>query len=300
MKKFVSLVMAGAMIASMAVAANAVYEAEADAGKVAFEVPKARVAVEYDGVIDVDAGEYYPIEVKDSWLSYAASDDAGITKGKALDAELYMSWDDDGINLATIVPISESDYVQTQTADQSLIWQEAAIQVNYAAADATGTDRLEYGIGRASSDGSFLSNVWQQKNGTYELQLKATTHFVDYVDGALVYETSVPLGCTSSAAHAAEGDTRSVCASFARPVQNPDYIHVPSSHTAAPATLVRQLTVSQRLSLVAAPEIVEPEEPAETTGGEQAAQTADFGIIVSAVLFAASAAGVVVATRKKH
>ena len=66
MKKFVSLVMAGAMIASMAVAANAVYEAEADAGKVAFDVPKARVAVEYDGVIDVDAGEYYEIELKDS------------------------------------------------------------------------------------------------------------------------------------------------------------------------------------------------------------------------------------------
>lgn len=294
MKKFVSLVMAGAMIASMAVAANAVYEAEADAGKVAFDVPKARVAVEYDGVIDVDAGEYYPIEVKDSWLSYAASDDAGITKGKALDAELYMSWDDDGINLATIVPISESDYVQTQTADQSLIWQEAAIQVNFSTADATGTDRLEYGIGRASSDGSFLSNVWQQKNGTYEIK-EGDNAFVDYIDGALVYETSVGWDYFLSGA-ADEGDEIGVCLVWSI---GQNYIHVQLAHgcTGDPGKAADGFA---KATLVAAPEIVEPEEPAETTGGEQAAQTADFGIIVSAVLFAASAAGVVVATRKKH
>lgn len=295
MKKFVSLVMAGAMIASMAVAANAVYEAEADAGKVAFEVPKARVAVEYDGVIDVDGGEYYPIEVKDSWISYAANVDAGITTGKALEKELYMSWDDDGINLATVVYMDEADYVQTQDAGN--MWYEDCIQVNFAAADAVGQDRLEYGIAKSTADDSFLSNVWAQKNGTYT-PTEGENAYVGYADGKLTYETSVPWDIFLDGA-AAEGDQIGVCLVWSIGT-NPDYIHVQLAHgcTGDPGKAADGFA---KATLVAAPEIVE-EAPADEAveGGEQAAQTADFGIIVSAVLFAASAAGVVVATRKKH
>lgn len=295
MKKFVSLVMASAMIASMAVAANAVYEAEADAGKVAFDVPKARVAVEYDGVIDVDAGEYYEIELKDSWFSYAANTDAGLADAKALDAQLFMSWDDDGINLAAKVNVPESDYVQTET-DAASMWYQDCIQVNFSTEDATGTDRLEYGIARNTDTGDFLGNVWQQKNGTYT-PAEGDNAFVDYVDGAIVYETSVPWDVILGS-DAAEGDTIGVCLVYSTG-SNPDYIHTQLAHgcTGDPGKAADGFA---KATLVAAPEIVEPEEPAETTGGEQAAQTADFGIIVSAVLFAASAAGVVVATRKKH
>ena len=291
MKKFVSLVMAGAMIASMAVAANAVYEAEADAGKVAFDVPKARVDVKFDGVIT--EGEYYPIELKDSWISYAANVDAGIETGKALEKELYMSWDDDGINLATVVYLDEADYVQTQ--DAANMWNEACIQVNFAAADAVGQDRLEYGIAKSTADDSFLGNVWAQKNDTYT-PAEGDNAYVGYSDGKLVYETSVDWDYFLDAA-AAEGDEIGFCVVWSIGTA-PDYIHVQLAHgcTGDPGKAADGFA---KLSLVAAPEIVEPEEPA-TEGGEQAAQTADFGIIVSAVLFAASAAGVVVATRKKH
>lgn len=73
---------------------------------------------------------------------------------------------------------------------------------------------------------------------------------------------------------------------------NPDYIHTQLAHgcTGDPGKAADGFA---KATLVAAPEIVEPEEPAETTAASRAAQTADFGIIVSAVLFAASAAGVV-------
>jgi hypothetical protein len=293
MKKLASLVLAGALAATMAISTSAAYEAEADLNKVAFNVQKANVAQKLDGKIS--DGEYYKIDLKSSWISYAANKDADLTSAKSTNKELYMSWDTNGINIATNVTLAKDKYTQTQTAAN--IWKEACIQVNLAGVADTGTKRLEYGIGKTTSDYKFISNVWNQGVGTYAAT-EGKNAFVDYVDGKLIYETTVPWSNFLADTAVKESSQFKFCLVWAIG-KGEDYIHIQlaSGCTGTPGKKVDNFA---KLTLAAAPAVTKPAATTTTTTTTTSVKTADMSIIVSASMLALSIAGVVIFSRKKH
>ena len=95
MKKLTAILLCCVLTAFLAVAASAYFEAEEAFGEVAFEIGKQTVAWNPDGTIT--DGEYFKVDIKPEWLSYAINDndtDAGLAYAKATMPELYMSWDE--------------------------------------------------------------------------------------------------------------------------------------------------------------------------------------------------------------
>ena len=102
MKKIATLVLVLAMVLTLAVSASAYFEAEEAFGEVKFEIGKQTTAWNPDGTIT--DGEYYKVDIKPEWLSYAINDndtDAGLEYAKATTPELYMSWDETYVYAAT-------------------------------------------------------------------------------------------------------------------------------------------------------------------------------------------------------
>lgn len=288
MKKLAALIMAGALVTSMALSASAAYEAETDVQKVAFEIKKANTAQKFDGVIS--DGEYYKIDLKSSWISYAANLDADITTAKNTAKELYMSWTDTGVNIAAVVTLDKASYIQTEDAGN--IWKDACIQVNAAATTDTGTSRLEYGIGKTTSDNKFIGNVWNQFKGTYT-PTEGTNAYVTYTDGKLIYETTIPWANFLDDTAMKVGSQFGFCLVWSIG-SGSNYIHIQlaSGCTGTPGKAAQNFA---KLTLAAAPEIVK--EVATTT---TSASTSDTGIVVSAALLALSIGGIAVVSRKKH
>lgn len=288
MKKFGALIMAGILSATMVISASAAYEAEADLGKVAFNVQKATAEQKFDGKIS--DGEYYKIDVKSSWVSYATAKDDALAVAKATPKELYMSWNEKGVNVAAIVTIAKDAYSQTQ-ATASNMWKEAAIQVNIAGVADTGTKRLEYGIAKNSADGKFMGNVWAQHTGTYAVE-EGKNAYVNYTDGKLVYETHIPWTNFLASADVKEGSQFGFCIVWAIG-KGEDHIHIQlaSGCTGTPGKKAENFA---KLTLAAA-----PEKP-KTTTPTTSAKTSDAGIIISATLLAVSMAGIAIVSRKKH
>ena len=284
MKKLGALLLTGIMAASLAISANAAFVAEADLGKVAFDVQKARIDQKFDGKIE--DGEYYEIAIKDSWLSYAAATDADIDAAKKVDKKLYMSWDDGGVRIAATIVQDKASYMQTQDAGN--IWKEACIQVNLAATTDTGTNRLEYGIGRMSTDGSFIGNVWAQFKGTYTPE-EGKNAKVTYENNTVTYETYVPWSNFLDNASVKEGSQFGFCLVYSIGTNgNHNHIQIASGCTGDPGKKADNFA---KLTLAAAPEL--PPEPAEST------ETADTAVVASIALMAAAAAGVVIVSRKR-
>ena len=108
MKKFALLILAAAMIFSLALSASAYFEAEEAFGEVKFSIGKQTAAWNADGTIS--DGEYYKVPIKAEWLSYAINDtdtDAGLAYAKATTPELYMSWDETYVYTATRYEVTE-------------------------------------------------------------------------------------------------------------------------------------------------------------------------------------------------
>ena len=282
MKKALSIIMAGVLAASLTIGASAVYEAEKDLQKVAFEIKKARVEQKFDGKIT--DGEYYKVDLKDSWFSYAANKDTDIETAKNLKPELYMSWDENGVNVYTSYSISKDKYIQTQTAGN--IWSESCIQVSAAAATDTGTTRLEYGIAKSSKDNAFIGNVWAQLIGTYT-PTEGKNAFVDYIDGKLVYETKIPWENILKDTNVSEGSQFGFNMVWSSGT-SASFIHtqLASGCTGDPGKKADNFA---KVTLAAAPKVVE--KPA-------AAETADVVSLTVAALAVSAAAAIIVAKRK--
>ena len=87
MKKLTAILLCCVLMACLAVAASAYFEAEEAFGEVKFSIGKQTAEWKADGVIS--DGEYYKVPIKASWLSYAINDndtDAGLAYAKATTA----------------------------------------------------------------------------------------------------------------------------------------------------------------------------------------------------------------------
>ena len=192
MKKIALLVLAAAMILTLAVGASAYFEAEEAFGEVKFEIGKQTAAWNPDGTIT--DGEYYKVDIKPEWLSYAINDndtDAGLEYAKATMPELYMSWDETYVYTATRYTVTKG-HENLWDGDPASMWYSGAVQFNYANFDEVASEyRLEYGVGLSSDTGDTLYTVWADGCGSgYEPTADDAKVWLD--GNTLTYETRVP------------------------------------------------------------------------------------------------------------
>ncbi|MBR5365279.1 MAG: discoidin domain-containing protein [Clostridia bacterium] len=192
MKRIALFLLAAAMILTLAVSASAFFEQEEAFCEVKFEIGKQTTAWNPDGTIT--DGEYFKVNIKPEWLSYAINDndtDAGLAYAKATTPELYMSWDENYVYTATRYTVSEG-HECLWDSDPASMWYSGAVQFNYANFDEVASDyRLEYGVGLSSETGDTLYTVWAQGGGDdYEPGPDDAKVWLD--GNTLTYETRVP------------------------------------------------------------------------------------------------------------
>jgi hypothetical protein len=191
MKKLTALLVAGLMVSSLAVTANAYWEPEEAFQEVKFTIGKQTVAWNPDGTIT--DGEYYKVEIDPTWISYAINDndtDAGLEYAKSITPELYMSWDESNIYCATRYEVPKG-HENLWDGDPGSMWYSGAVQFNYANFDEVASEyRLEYGVGLSSDTGDTLYTVWADGAGTGFTPSEENAKV--WLDGnTLTYETKV-------------------------------------------------------------------------------------------------------------
>ena len=191
MKKLTALLVAGLMVSSLAVTANAYWEPEEAFQEVKSTIGKQTVAWNPDGTIT--DGEYYKVEIDPTWISYAINDndtDAGLEYAKSITPELYMSWDESNIYCATRYEVPKG-HENLWDGDPASMWYSGAVQFNYANFDEVASEyRLEYGVGLSSDTGDTLYTVWADGAGTGFTPSEENAKV--WLDGnTLTYETKV-------------------------------------------------------------------------------------------------------------
>jgi len=169
------------------------YIDEEDAGEVAFTVEQATAEWAADGTYT--AGEYFDIDVENTWMS-AFSHDPFLTENvKNLPFDLAMSWDEDYL-YSYVKFTAPGGYVQTPAGDAGNMWGYTCLQVSAADVDCTGEDRLEYGLA-TDTDGDMISAVWGDYIGGFDPE----GDYGVFVNGnTVVYEVRTPFTAFSDAA----------------------------------------------------------------------------------------------------
>ena len=192
MKKITAVVVACMMLLSLAVCASAYWEPEEAFLEVKFNIGKQTVAWAADGTIT--DGEYYPVAIDPTWLSYAINDndtDNGLAYAKSITPELYMSWDENYVYTATRYEVPNG-HENLWDGDPASMWYSGAVQFNYANFDEVASEyRLEYGVGLSSDTGNILYTVWA--DGCGEGYQPTEDDAKVWLDGnTLTYETRCP------------------------------------------------------------------------------------------------------------
>lgn len=207
MKKLTAIILCALLLVAMAIPAFAATEAKADGyvDNPAFEVKKATTAWKADGVMS--DGEYYKIDVQKTWISGAWADESMEDACLNLDFTLAMSWDESYI-YTFITFVDPDGHSNTCDADPGSMWQQGAVQLNFADVDCSGDQRLEYGIGKSSDTGDLISTVWADYLSS---GYAVTGDFGVTVDGSTVtYEARTPYSAFTETA-AATGVQYGVC-----------------------------------------------------------------------------------------
>ena len=89
MKKVFSLILASLLVAGMAVATSAAFQAEEDLQNVSFDIHRINATWSPDG--EWSDGEYAEVDVQNTWISAATADEANLDAAKNLDFKLGMS-----------------------------------------------------------------------------------------------------------------------------------------------------------------------------------------------------------------
>ncbi len=298
MKKVLSLVLAGLLVAGMAVATSAGNTEEADVGNIAFDIHQINATWAADG--EWSEGEYAEVETKSSWISSATADDANQDIAQNLEFKLGMSYDESYV-YTYVSFVDPNGHDNAWDDDPSSMWYSGAIQMNFSDVGEEGDQRLEYGVG-LTNNGNQINNTWADYLGTgYTAEASDWNCFVDGDD--VVYEIRTPFSAFSDSVKGTNGAQITFCLviSFGN---EQDYMHtqIASGCTGwagkqaanfAVVTLGDQIVVE-----TAAPETeaeVVDAAAAETT--TEAPKTFDAGII-AAVAAIVSAAGYAVS--KKH
>jgi len=294
MKKTLSLILAGLIAGSMALTAAAGNVFEEDQGKVAFGVKKATATWNPDGIYD--AGEYYDIDVKDTWISTACGgDETQNAKTKALDVDVAMSYDDEYFYL--YMSYNDPDGFKFTTVDNPNWWDGDIMQFGGSDVDQTGdANRLEIGIGQYSDSGEkstmnwadWLGSGYMVNGGNWNDDFEVT------VDGNQVtYELRVPFSAFATVAPTV-GAQYKICFCFGWSMENGGYN---MWQLASGITGGKSIDNHATVTLEEAP-VVETvaEEVVEDTAAA-APQTFDAGVI-AAVAAIVSAAGYAVSKKR--
>lgn len=299
MKKVFSLILASLLVAGMAVASSAGYQAEEDLQNIKFDIHKINGTWTPDG--EWSDGEYAEVAHETTWMSAAVADDANLDAAKNLDYKLGMSYDDQYV-YGYVQFVDPNGYSCTWDADPSSLWYSGALQINYSDADESGDQRLEYGIGMSSDTGAKLNNTWADYLGSGYVAEDADW-YCDVDGDTVTYEFRTPFSAFSDSVKGAEGEQIKFCLVISWG-NDQDYIHsqLASGCTGDPGKAADNFAVITLGDQI----VVETEAPeteadvvdaaaAETT--TEAPKTFDAGII-AAVAAIVSAAGYAIS--KKH
>lgn len=288
------------------------FEEDANIENVKFTVGKAESAPVLG---EFDTSKYTKLEPSAGDMSYAWDDavDNGLDLAKGLDFEAYVSYDANNI-YALIITDTKLYDCDCDDGDGN-VWQSSCIQVSAAAADASGTERLEYGIFRNSVNGELGGVVWADSGNTdakgdYEPEA-GKNYTVALKDGKLYYECITPVNTFLGKDTVAEGDVVAFSLVMAQRTED-TYIHtqIASGCTGNGKTAENfmRLTLGAPIAPPVVDEpVIEDDAPAADDGGNDvvvtpppstAPQTGDAGIITFAIVMIVAALGVVIIRRK--
>ena len=296
MKKVFSLVLAGLLVAGMAVSTSAAFQAEEDLQNISFDIHRINATWTPDG--EWSDGEYAPVDVQNTWISAATNDEANLDAAKNLDFKLGMSYDDQYV-YGYVQFVDANGHDNAWDDEPGSMWYSGALQINFSDADEAGDQRLEYGIG-LTNNGKKITNTWgDYLGGGYEAA--EADWYCDVDDDTVTYEFRTPFSAFSDSVKGKEGDKLGFCLVISWGNEQ-DYIHtqLASGCTGDPgkaADNYAKVTLGDQIVVETEPETVET--VADTAAAEttEAPKTFDAGII-AAVVAIVSAAGYAIS--KKH
>ena len=296
MKKVFSLVLAGLLVAGMAVSTSAAFQAEEDLQNISFDIHRINATWTPDG--EWSDGEYAEVAHETSWISAATGDEANLDAAKNLDFKLGMSYDDQYV-YGYVQFVDANSHDNAWDDDPGSMWYSGALQINFSDADEAGDQRLEYGIG-LTNNGKKITNTWgDYLGGGFEA---ADADWTCDVEGDTVtYEFRTPFSAFSDSVKGKEGDQIGFCLVISWGNEQ-DYIHtqLASGCTGDPgkaADNYAKVTLGDQIVVETEPETVETVADAAAETTTEAPKTFDAGII-AAVAAIVSAAGYAIS--KKH
>ena len=296
MKKVFSLVLAGLLVAGMAVSTSAAFQAEEDLQNISFDIHRINATWTPDG--EWSDGEYAPVDVQNTWISAATNDEANLDAAKNLDFKLGMSYDDTYV-YGYVQFVDANGHDNAWDDDAGSMWYSGALQINFSDADEAADQRLEYGIG-LTNNGKKITNTWGDYiGGGFESADADWTCDVD--DDTVTYEFRTPFSAFSDSVKGKEGDKLGFCLVISWGNEQ-DYIHtqLASGCTGDPgkaADNYAKVTLGDQIVVETEPETVETVADAAAETTTEAPKTFDAGII-AAVAAIVSAAGYAIS--KKH
>ena len=286
MKKIIALVLSSLLLTVSVSAGN--FAEEQDVNKVRFDVQKATAEWKGDGVWT--EGEYYEIDVKDSWMSAACGKAEDLDATQWLDFKLGMSWDENYI-YGYLSFYDENGHEQLNGDAPGNMWISGCLHIAGAELDAVDTNSLKYGIAVTSDTNKQIGVNWIDylKSG-YDPNANPD-YFVVNNNDDLVYEWRTPIACFSKVA-AAEGAQYSYGLSLGWGNDGSrQHTQIGAGLSGGPG---EQASRFPKITLAAAPAV----EVVETVVEETAApQTFDMGVI-AAVVAIVSAAGYAVSKKR--
>lgn len=296
MKKVFSLVLAGLLVAGMAVATSAAYQAEEDLQNISFDIHRINATWTPDG--EWSDGEYAEVDHKTSWISAATGDETNLDAAKNLDFKLGMSYDDQYV-YGYVQFVDANGHDNAWDDEPGSMWYSGALQINFSDADEADDQRLEYGIG-LTNNGKKITNTWGDYLGS-GFEAADADWYCDVDGDTVTYEFRTPFSAFSDSVKGKEGDKLGFCLVISWGNEQ-DYIHtqLASGCTGDPgkkADNYAKVTLGDQIVVETEPEVVETVADAAAATTTEAPKTFDAGII-AAVAAIVSAAGYAIS--KKH
>ena len=236
------------------------WQEEANAGNIAFTINAYYQQPALDATFNELSWTQLPITPGD--ISYAWAIEEEIAKNH--DFDVWMTYN--STHVFILMSTDTEHYYNPLHDGDSNAWQFSAVQVNLAADDDWGTDRLEFGIWRNSEDGSLGGVVWAQHPDGQAFEPVGGENFtVELRDGRLWYQVVVPVNTFLRRTNeVSEGTVIGLCLVFAQAVRGQaGHIHaqLASGCTGDPgkdAERFARVTLGPRIT-PPAPEVVEPD-----------------------------------------
>lgn len=293
-KKILTSALLMALLLSVSASASNFAE-ELDVGAVRFDVQKATTAWKGDGVWS--EGEYYEIDVQDSWMSAACGNVDDLDATQFLDFTLAMSWDENYI-YGYLNFYDANGHEQLSGDNPGDMWVTSCLHIAGAEEDAVDQESLKYGIALTSDTNKLISVTWIDYPGSNYDADANSDYYITNNDNDITYEWRTPIADFSTKTPK-EGAVYAYGLSLGWGNNNSrQHTQIGAGLSGGPG---EQASRFPRITLVAAP-VVETEAETvaattETIATTTAPQTLDAGV-VAAVAAVVAAAGYTVSKKK--